>query len=200
MRKRTKARRDLVSPILIGCEESQTVCSEFRKKGYLAFSCDLLPTRGNPDWHIQGDVVDVIMKGKWKTIILHPPCTHLAVSGNRHYAEGKPDHYKRLEALKWTLDLWKISIGKCDRLALENPQSVIFKYLPNVFYIQPWQFGHPERKKTGFATIGLPKLEPTRIATIRKETVWKMGPSKTRGRDRSKTFRGIARAMVSQWG
>ena len=85
----------------------------------------------------------------WSLIIIHPDCTAMAVSGNRWYGKGMKFYYKRIEAIEWTLDLWNLAKKHSNSVALENPVSVIFKYLPNVHYIQPWQFGHGETKKTG---------------------------------------------------
>jgi len=186
--------------ILIGCEESQTVTKAFRKNGHNAYSCDTQPTRGNNFWHYQKDIMKVIPTNNWRLIILHPDCTAMAVSGNRWYGKGKPLHHKRIEAINWTLKLWELAKQFSDRVALENPVSVIFSHLSNVHYIQPWQFGHGETKKTGFALHGLPPLKPTNIVDGRDQRVWKMPPGETRKRDRSKTFDGIAAAMAEQWG
>ena len=187
-------------PVLIGCEESQTTCRAFRKVGLSAYSCDIVETRGNPEWHYHQDVSEVIPSRQWGLIILHPDCSALCVSGNRWYAAGKPKHYKRLEAIKWTIALWTLAKEYSPRVALENPVSVIFKYLPNSHYLQPWQFGHGETKKTGFALYGLLPLQPTNYVDGRKQRVWKMPPSKTRKRDRSETLQGVATAMAEQWG
>ena len=186
--------------ILIGCEESQTICAEFRKQGFEAYSCDLQETRGNPDWHYQKDIMKVIKSRHWDLIILHPDCTAMAVSGNRWYGKGMPMHDKRIQSIEWTIKLWEIATVCGERVALENPVSVIFKYLPNVFYLQPWQHGHGETKKTGFALHNLPPIKPTNIVDGREQRIWKMGPSENRKRDRSKTYDGIAKAIVEQWG
>ena len=190
--------------ILIGCEESQTLTTALRLAGYEAFSNDLEPTRGNPDWHIQGDVMDAIKSRQWDMIILHPDCSAMAVSGNRWYGVDMPLHQKRLDSIEWTTELWGLATSVCNHVALENPVSVIFKYLgnpwkPTVQYIQPWQFGHGETKKTGLALHGLPLLQPTNVVEGRENRVWKMAPSATRKRDRSKTYQGIADAIVDQW-
>ena len=186
--------------ILIGCEESQTVTAAFRAAGYEAYSCDLLPTRGNPDWHYQQDIMDVFPLRKWGLIVLHPDCTAMAVSGNRWYGRGMPLHKNRIEAIDWTLRLWEEAKKHSDKVALENPVSVIFRHLSNVHYLQPWEFGHGETKKTGFALHGLEPLKPTNVVEGREQRIWKMPPSSTRKRDRSKTFDGVAKAMVEQWG
>ena len=70
--------------VLVACEYSGTVRDAFRAFGHDAMSCDLLPT-DVPGPHYQGDVFDVIGDG-WDLMIAHPPCTHLAVSGARHFA------------------------------------------------------------------------------------------------------------------
>ena len=190
----------LVSPILVGCEESQVICKAFRGAGYEAYSCDLQPTRGNPEWHYQQDIMEVIPTREWGLIILHPDCTAMAVSGKRWYGEGMPMNGKRQEAVEWTLRLWELAKKHSGRVALENPVSVIFKHLPNVFYLQPHEHGHGETKKTGFALHGLEPLKPTNNVDGREQRVWKMPPSKTRKRDRSRTFDGVAAAIVNQWG
>ena len=86
--------------ILVACEESQRVCSEFRRLGFNAYSCDLLPcSGGHPEWHFNCDVFEIInnkggtlqncenafINGKWDLMVAHPPCTFLAVSGARWY-------------------------------------------------------------------------------------------------------------------
>lgn len=187
--------------ILIGCEESQTVCSAFRRAGYEAYSCDLLPTRGNPAWHIQGDVMATVASRPWDLVVLHPDCTAIAVSGNRWYGRGMPLHGLRQEAVTWTLALWSTAKANAKRAALENPVSVIFQELDApVQYVQPWQFGHGETKKTGLALHNLPPLEPTNIVEGREQKVWRMPPGPNRKRDRSVTYQGIADAIVDQWG
>jgi len=186
--------------VLIGCEESQIMTKAFRARGHDAWSCDLQPTRGSPDWHYQGDVKDVIGYSEWDLIILHPDCTRLAVSGNRWYGKGMPKHDERLWAIEWTVDLWERAKAKADRVALENPVSVIFSHIKDpVQYIQPYQFGHGETKKTGFALHNLDPLVPTNEVDGREQRVWKMGPSPTRKRDRSETYQGIADACAEQW-
>ena len=93
--------------VLIACEESQEVCKAFREKGHRAFSCDIQEcSGGHPEWHIQGDVLPllngrcefILQNGQtdrqtdvWDLIIAHPPCTHLAVSGARHFAAKQKD-------------------------------------------------------------------------------------------------------------
>jgi hypothetical protein len=203
--------------VLIGCEYSGIVRDAFIDKRHHAVSCDLLPTEskyGNKTdvpsggyvyTHQQGDILDILEHPeewpKWDLIILHPPCTALCVSGNRWYGKGRPRHRDRLEAIEWTTKVWEVAIKQCAKVVLENPVSVIFKELnANVQYIQPWQFGHGETKKTGLALHGLPELQPTNIVEGRENRIHKMPPSKDRGKLRSLTYPGIAKAMADQWG
>lgn len=199
-------------PILIGCEESQTITKAFRAAGFDAYSCDLQPTRGNPDWHYTGDIMDVIPTRRWGLIILHPDCTAMTVSGNRWYGKGTPKNDKRLKQVEWTKALWELAKRYSDRVALENPKSVIFPVLRKmgaaVQYVQPHWFGHTETKETGFALHGLQELEKTNdvyeemmeLPKKERHKVWYMSPGENRKRDRSRTFDGVASAIVEQWG
>jgi hypothetical protein len=144
--------------------------------------------------------MEVVPTRRWDLIILHPDCTAMAVSGNRWYGKGMPRHEERIAAVEWTVRLWETALAHSDRVALENPVSVVFNHLPNVQYVQPWQFGHGETKKTGLALHNLPCLQPTNIVEGRENRVWRMPPSNTRKRDRSMTYQGIADAMADQWG
>lgn len=188
--------------VLIGCEESQAICLAYRELGHEAYSNDIIPcSGGHPEWHLQMDVFEAIKYQQWDIIILHPPCTALAVSGNAHYGENKPKYNERLHAVSWTQNLWCEAIKVCNHVALENPVGVLNTYgvFPKPQYIQPWQFGHGETKKTGFWLQGLPKLQPTNIVEGREQKIWKMGPSDDRAKLRSKTYPGIAKAIANQW-
>lgn len=183
--------------VLVACEYSGTVRDAFIAAGHDAVSCDLLPT-DKPGPHIQGDCIPVIKQG-WDIIIMHPPCTALAVSGNRWYGNGMPRNQERIKAINWTLALWEIAkkharIGAC----MENPVGVL--PIKPAQYVQPWQFGHGETKKTGFWLHNLPPLVPTDVVDGREQRIWKMPPSADRWKIRSTTFQGIADAMAEQWG
>lgn len=191
--------------VLIACEESQTVCKAFRKLGHEAYSCDIQEcSGGHPEWHLQEDIEEAIYNyypHSFDLTIFHPPCTALAVCGNRWYGKGTKRHNERIKAIEWTLKTWRKikfwSISAC----LENPLSVIFSQpeMNNHQYIQPWQFGHGETKKTGLELYNLPELKPTKIVSGREQRIWKMGPSPDRKKLRSKTYQGIAEAMATQW-
>lgn len=189
--------------VLVACEESQVVTKAFRELGHEAYSCDILPCSGGyPEWHFQQDVFEIIDNKDWDIIIIHPPCTKVAVSGNAWYGSNKARHNERVESVKWIQSLWDKSISLCEKVAMENPVGVLNKMgnFPKPTYIQPWQFGHGETKKTGLWLKGLPNLKPTNIVEGREQRIWKMPPSKDRGKLRSKTFLGIAKAIAEQWG
>lgn len=181
--------------ILIACEYSGRVRDAFIAKGHYAVSCDLLPTDA-PGPHYQGDVFDVI-GGKWDMMIAHPPCTHLAVSGARHFAAKQASGMQQ-DALAFVRRLLDSPITK---IALENPISIISSHIrkPDQI-IQPWQFGHGETKATCLWLKGLPKLTPTNIVAGREAKVHRMPPSADRWKLRSTTYQGIADAMAAQWG
>ena len=184
--------------VLVACEYSGKVREAFRKRGHEAWSNDLLPADDGSEYHIQGDCFHAIDLKSWDLIIMHPPCTALAVSGNRWYGEGMPKNSERKEAIQWTIRLWEKACSSAKMVAMENPVGVL-PIKPSQ-YIQPWQFGHGETKKTGLWLYNLPPLEPTNIVEGREQRIWKMPPSKDRWKIRSETFQGIADAMAEQWG
>jgi hypothetical protein len=186
--------------VLVACEFTGTVRRAFRELGHNAWSCDILPAEdGGP--HIQGDVRQVLGDG-WDLMVAHPPCTHLAVSGARHFHRKQVEQAEALEFVRTLMD------APIPRIALENPVSVISSRIrkPDQI-IQPYQFGHPESKKTCLWLKGLNPLQPTAVMQMRGR--WenqtpsgqnKLGPSPDRWKIRSKTYPGIAHAMATQWG
>ena len=181
--------------VLIACEYSGTVRDAFIAQGHDAMSCDLLPT-DVPGPHYQGDVTKILDDG-WDLMIAHPPCTHLAVSGARHFAVKKASGVQD-EALDFVRSLLNANIPK---IALENPISIISSRIrkPDQI-IQPWQYGHGETKATCLWLKGLPKLTSTNIVEGRSDRIHKMPPSPDRWKLRSTTYQGIADAMAAQWG
>ena len=184
--------------ILVACEYSGVVRDAFIRRGHDAISCDLLPTDAEGP-HIQGDCLPVIERDGWDIIIMHPPCTALAVSGNRWYGKGMPKHHERIESIRWTMALYETAkehalVGVC----MENPVGVLPEKPAQ--YVQPWQFGHGETKKTGLWLHNLPNLKPTSVVDGREQRIWKLPPTADRWKIRSTTFQGIADAMADQWG
>ncbi len=181
--------------VLIACEYSGRVRDAFISLGHYAMSCDLLPSE-TPGPHYQGDVDNVLYDG-WDLMVCHPPCTHLAVSGARHFAEKQASGVQQ-EALRFVQRLLGAPIP---RIALENPVSIISSRIrkPDQI-IQPWQFGHGETKATCLWLKNLPKLVPTNIVAGREARVHRMPPGPDRWKERSRTYQGIADAMSVQWG
>lgn len=181
--------------VLVACEYSGVVRDAFLKKGYEAMSCDLLPTE-NPGPHYQGDIRDVL-NYPWDLMIAHPPCTHLSVSGAKHF-EKKKQLGLQQAGVSFFMMLAKADIPK---ICIENPVSIISSiWCKPSQIIQPWQFGHGETKATCLWLKGLPKLVPTKIVEGREARVHKLPPSEDRWKIRSRTYEGIASAMADQWG
>lgn len=180
--------------ILIACEESQVVCNEFRTLGLEAYSCDILSGSINTDWHIQGDVLEVL-QNNWDLVIAFPPCTHLAVSGARYFEEKRKDG-RQQEGIDFFMEFTKLTCP----WAIENPIGIMSsKYRKPDQIIQPWMFGHGETKATCLWLHNLPKLTPTDIVSGREQKIWKMPPGPNRAKYRSRTYLGIGKAMAEQW-
>ena len=160
-------------------------------------SCDLLPT-DVPGPHYEGDLFDVI-DYPWDLLIAHPPCTHLAVSGSRHF-EAKRNDGRQQAAVSFFMQIVRRS-AHIQKVAIENPVCIMSSlYRKPDQIIQPWQFGHGETKATCLWLKGLPLLQPTNIVEGRENRIHRMPPSPDRWKERSKTFQGIADAMAKQWG
>lgn len=194
--------------VLIGCEFRGTVRDAFTAKGHNAISCDLLPTESEGP-HIQGDIVDVVQSDYWDLFICHPDCTALTVAGNGTYGRNKPRHGERISAVRWTENLWRLGKKHAKKVCFENPVSVLasMSNLPKAKYIHPWQFGHPEQKKTGLYLHELPPLMPTdnvyeymiTLPRAERERTFFESPGPDRWKRRSKIFQGWADAMADQW-
>ena len=182
--------------VIVACEYSGRVREAFRKLGHDAWSCDILESEDDSEFHIQTRIEDIINDG-WDLMICHPPCTHLAVSGARHF-KAKQESGVQQQALDFVQMLLNAPI---DKICLENPVSIISSRIrkPDQI-IQPWQFGHGETKATCLWLKNLPKLVPTDIVEGREQRVHKMPPSPNRWKERSRTYQGIANAMAAQWG
>lgn len=174
--------------VLIACEESQAVCKAFREKGHNAFSCDIIEcSGGHPEWHIMQDVIPLLngncefettdgkqhfIDGKWDMIIAFPPCTHLAVSGARHFEKKRADGRQR-EGIEFFCQFLK---ADCEKIVIENPVGIISgDYVPKWFpdlaekyglphkptqIIHPWMFGDNEPKSTCLWIKGVKPLIP----------------------------------------
>lgn len=208
---------------LIGCEYSGMVRDAFNKMpGWISVSCDFLPT-DNPGNHYQGNVLDII-KYNWDFRGVHPDCTYMTNSGVRWlYHEDGSKNIERWIKLEESVRFFNqlkddIKIGY-----LENP--IPHKYARDGFYsvvtgdwvsgigkydqiIQPYEYGHPESKRTCLWINGLPKLNPTddvkeefkNLPKEQAQRLFYLAPSPDRWKIRSTTFSGIATAIAEQWG
>ena len=210
--------------ILVACEESQAVTKELRELGHEAYSCDVQEcSGGHPEWHLQKDVFEVL-KDDWDMMIAFPPCTHLSLSGAKHF-KGKREDGRQREGIEFFMKLWRVNI---DKVAIENPMNImggkyIQKHFPDLCekydfpvkktqVIQPYQFGDEAQKTTWLWIKGLPELTPTNLVgkgdfyispNGKKIPAWYNGNSNKRNKrstSRSQTFPGIAKAMALQWG
>ncbi|WP_285827653.1 hypothetical protein [Bacteroides acidifaciens] len=192
--------------ILIACEESQTVCKAFRKLGFNAFSCDILPcSGGHPEWHLHCDVIGVIkdkkgvletgddfaLEGDWDLMIAHPPCTYLSVSGARWYyhpddkdlpidqRRPHPNFPTRAQDRKEAIEFF-LALANADipRIAIENPVGIMSKLFqkPNQI-VQPYWFGDEATKTTCLWLKNLPNLVPTKMVGKGERVVLSSGKS-----------------------
>ena len=187
--------------------------------GHDAFSCDIQEcSGGHPEWHIQGDVLDVIKYQHWDMMIAFPPCTHICVSGSRHFEQKRKDG-RQQGGIDFFMEMVNAPI---ERIAVENPVGIMSStYKKPSQIIQPYYFGDDAKKTTCLWLKNLPELEhrehddmfgkktwvePTMVTCSngKKFSAWEYKiscvPAEERGKLRSKTFPGIAKAMATQWG
>lgn len=199
--------------ILIACEESQCECLAWRNAGFEAYSCDLQECCGNhPEWHIVGDVTPLlhgqldfvtqvgvhVQVKEWRLIIAHPPCTYLTASSNNQmfFAPGviNPNREKLgRDAASFFMECYN---ARAPFVCVENPRPFRMWQLPKPdCRVNPYEFGEPWSKRTYYWLRNLPPLLATAICPEFKSWV-----HCTRGgKKRSKSFPGIANAMVEQW-
>jgi hypothetical protein len=180
--------------VLVACEFSGIVRDAFLARGHNAWSCDLLPTE-RPGPHFQEDIFAVLRTGwmVWDLLIAHPPCTALCRAGDRWYRGSS----ERLRALQFVEALWAQPVP---RIAIENPRGLNRLWRPADQVIQPWMFGEPERKATCLWLRGVAPLLATSVELERRSRVAYVAPGPERWKERSRTLRGVARAMAEQWG
>jgi hypothetical protein len=195
--------------VLVACEFSGVVRRAFRALGHDAWSCDLLPSEDDSEFHIQGDARLHTAGYGWDLMIAHPPCTFMANSGAKHLYLGmkkengqNPERWQSMEAATdFFLALWNASI---DRIAVENPIMMGHAQqrigVPWTQKIQPFEYAHGETKATCLWLKNLPLLVPTNVVEGREARVHRMPPGPNRWKERSRTLEGIAAAMAEQWG
>jgi hypothetical protein len=194
--------------VLVACEFSGTVRDAFRALGHDAMSCDLLPTEAEGP-HYQGDVREMLIPGRWDLMIAHPSCTYLTNSGVCWLHKDPTRWNKMREGASFFRLLWDAPIP---HIAIENP--IMHKYAKEAIggmqqtqVIQPWMFGHKEKKGTCLWLKNLPRLMPT--SNLKDETdalplreqqrLHHLPPSSNRWKERSRTFSGVGKAMAAQW-
>jgi len=206
--------------VLIACEYSGVVRDAFARRGWNAWSCDLLPTQ-SPGNHFEGNLLERLdghtmgpdyngeTKVPWDLIIAHPPCTYLSSSGMHWTTRGLRDIQLTYDAVEFVK---KIVNANARHIAIENPIGILSTYLrkPDQI-IQPYNFGDDASKRTCLWLKGLPKLVNTQYIEPRMvngKARWsnqtdsgqnKLTPSSHRALDRAKTYKGIAEAMSDQW-
>lgn len=196
----------MTARVLIACEMSGVLRRAFRRRGFDAWSVDVLPSEDGSPYHITGCAL-AQLDGGWDMMVAHPPCTHLAVSGARWFAAKRRDG-RQQAALDFVRSLLDAPI---DRIALENPVSVISTAIRKPDQtVQPWMFGDAYSKTTCWWLKGLPLLRPTHIVgrgdyvttpSGRRVPAWYSNlPKQGRARARSRTFPGMASAIADQWG
>lgn len=200
--------------ILIACEESQIECVAFRKSGYIAFSCDLQNcSGGHPEWHIVGDVVPLLTGCKvfktesgsyyqvdrWSMVIAHPPCTYLSAAANVYMFDCPGTvRIERYIKGQYAASLFRLCLATdAEYICVENPRPWrMWGFPPPSQRLSPEEFGHHWSKRTYFWLKNLPPLLPSLFVSDTRSWVF----TKKGQKMRSKSFEGIAKAMVEQWG
>jgi len=195
--------------VLVGCEYSARVRDAFRQRGFDAWSCDFEPCERDPQWHIQGDLLEILSDG-WGLAIFHPTCTYATNSGVCHLHKDPTRWPKLFDSMAFMRTLLDAPIP---HIAMENP--IMHKYARALLggrrpdqIVQPWMFGHKEQKATGLWLKNLPKLQPTEnvkeammlLPDNERQRLHYLPPGPNRWKERSRTFQGIAQAMAGQWG
>jgi hypothetical protein len=197
-----------MSKILVACEYSGRVREAFRAKGHDAYSCDLLAADDKSKYHVQGDVLDII-GDDWDIIIAHPPCTYMSNSGVCHLHKDPSRWLRLFDAAEFFTAMLDAPAPK---ICVENP--IMHKYAKRLIggrqqtqTVQPWMFGHTEKKATCLWLKGLPKLKETNnvfdemilLPKKQQQRLYYLPQSPDRWKIRSTTFPGIADAMAQQW-
>lgn len=181
--------------VIVICEMSGIVRDAFLAAGYNAESCDLLPSESAAGRHIQTDCRHLIYEN-YDLMIAHPDCRYLTKAGaGKFWNEHRREQAEAVKFVKW------LFARPVPYICIENPAGFLTKsWRPPDQYIDPWWFGHPERKHTGLWLKNLPPLMATLVHPDRQEFVRNFPGSKSRSKNRSRTFTGIAGAMAKQWG
>jgi hypothetical protein len=208
--------------ILVACEESQAVTMALREQGHEAYSCDIQEcSGGHPEWHIQGDAIKAIDDGEWDQVISFPPCTDISVSGARWF-EAKRADGRQEASIRFFFEIWKRSDVVENPIGVLNKPDYVRKWFPELYeemkaagfpfdtpqIIQPYHHGHLESKATClWLPTGLGELKKTddrteefmKLPKSETHKVHRCPPGPERGKIRSRTYPGIAKAIATQW-
>lgn len=210
----------------IGCECSGRLRDLFITKGHEAISCDLKDTE-SPGPHHKGDMfayLDSLPDGYFDIGILHPPCTYLAVTANKWLKDqptrksgalvGEERRQAQKEAAEFFMRCVELRHKFKKGMAIENPVGIMSSlYRKADQIITPLSFGHKEPKKTCLWLYGLPLIESThrkergeyyQMKSGKRMGTWYVMARRTddnakSSTERSRTFEGVAEALVTQW-
>lgn len=203
---------------VIFCEYSGTVSKAFRDFGIECWSCDILPTEGDPAFHLQQDAIEVAYRGDWDFMVAHPECRYLANSGSKHlYIDCLKENgrnERRWQAMREAAKFYRaLRDAPIKRKALENPvmhgHAIRETGRGDTKFYHPHFFGDPFFKWTGFEVIGFPHLKRTHFMDVPKpgtdehkkwSKIHRMAPGKSRSLERARFEPGFAKAIATQWG
>lgn len=184
--------------VLVACEYSGKVRDAFAAKGHDVVSCDLLPSE-KPGRHYTGDVLDILYDG-YDFLIGFPPCTYTTSAG-LHFNRTVSG---RADLTRAALQFFKVLLNApIKHICLENPVGCISTRVKvQSQIINPFQFGHVEKKRTCLWLKNLPLLRPTKLIKPADRVCFvdRIPERKDRWKIRSETFDGVAQAMADQWG
>ncbi len=214
--------------VLVACEFSGIVRDAFIARGHYAVSCDLLPTDGLWGPHIQDDVLDHLDNG-WDMMVAFPPCTHLSASGARWWKDKQYEQaaalyfVRQLMASEIPMIAIENPVGRISS-AIRKPDQIIQPWQfgnPESKSTCLWLKGLPLLRPTkvlvsdtygcscgtrfdvDMGKYGCPNClgeGKTKLIFDNQTPTGQNRLSSGQGRQRSKTYSGIAQAMADQWG
>jgi hypothetical protein len=149
--------------VLLACEHTASLRSEFQLLGHDAWSCDLKPctVTGN---HYQGDVFDLINE-HWDLVVAFPPCTYLAKAQLWRCLSDERRWHKQQRALMFVRDLY----NSFPRIAIENPIGHLNTHWKSPGQIiKPFYFGDPYSKEICLWLKDCPPIISTLYSVLRK--------------------------------
>ena len=176
--------------IIVG-EYSGVMQAAFLRRGIRMITVDYGPSRVPGAWHYQGDARDIVFTRRWKLLIGHPDCTHIARCGSDRWKLKITDHrhwWGLADVLLWLS-------APADAVMVEQPIGALERYFPLPFQnLQPWMFGHCNSKCWRlYCSDNVPTIFPTDIVPGRVR--FARGGS---ARARSTTQVGMAEAVAAQ--